>query len=100
LGSDTLARTDQQHAATSRGKPLAWGLAIVFVLSMVMATGPGVLLVNRPETVLGIPLVYAWGIFWYLVQVAVALFAYFKLWRESTDEDTQTSSSPVKGDQR
>jgi hypothetical protein len=68
-------------------------LALIFALSMIMGTGPGVLIVNRPETFMGLPLVYTWGILWYLVLVAVALVAYFALWR-SDDEHTASDSSP------
>lgn len=68
-------------------------LAFVFALSMVLGTGPGVLLVNRPETIAGIPLVYAWGILWYVVQVAVVLIAYFTIWDASADESAPESSS-------
>ena len=56
------------------------------VLSMLMGTGPGVLLVNRPTTIGGLPLVYVWGIGWYLVLVAVALIAYFVLWKNDAAE--------------
>ena len=68
-------------------------LAIVFALSMVLGTGPGVLLVNRPESIAGVPLVYAWGILWYVVQVAVVLIAYFTVWNASADKSAPESSS-------
>ncbi len=53
-----------------------------------MGTGPGVWLVNRPTQVLGIPLLYAWAILWYLVEAGVVIAAYFLVWRspkESSD---------------
>ena len=53
---------------------------------MILGTGPGVVLVNRPETVGGIPLVYAWGILWYVVLVVIAIVAYRWLWNSESDE--------------
>ncbi len=61
-------------------------LAVVFVLSIILGAGPGVLLVNRPETIVGVPLVYAWGILWYIVQVIVVLIAYFTTWKQAAED--------------
>jgi len=63
---------------------------------MILGVGPGVLLVNRPETILGIPLLYAWGLLWYFVQVGIAVVAYVYLWRTSPVEATpsETEESP------
>ena len=66
-------------------KRLGLVLAAVFALSMIMGTGPGVLLVNTPKPWLGLPSVCTWGILWYLVQAAVAVVAYLFLWRDSSD---------------
>ena len=84
-------------ASDNRNKTLSIILGIFFALSMILGTGPGVLLVNRPETFWGIPLVYAWGIFWYLVQVIVVLIAYFTVWVPTSDEQESTTSSSTKG---
>jgi hypothetical protein len=66
---------------------------------MLLGAGPGILLVNRPDTFLGIPLVYAWAICWYLVQVAVAFIAYFALWSsEPGDEGDGTAARRAEGD--
>ena len=59
---------------------LGWILTAAFAFAMFMAVGPGVLLVNRPDTFIGLPLLYAWGIFWYLVIVVIALAAYRFVW--------------------
>jgi hypothetical protein len=67
-------------------KGLTITLVVVFVLSMVLGTGPGVLLVNRPEAIGGVPLVYAWGTLWYVVQVVVVLIAYFTIWKSSREQ--------------
>lgn len=68
---------------------LTWFLSILFAMSLVMGAGPGVLLVNRPERLLGLPIVYVWGLFWYAVQAAVIVLAYRFLWR---DADTNADS--------
>jgi membrane protein implicated in regulation of membrane protease activity len=78
-------------------RPLSWILAALFALSMVMGTGPGVLLVNRPDALFGVPLIFAWGIFWYLVQVAIVLVAYFAIWKSAGDPDGRPSSETKKG---
>ena len=33
----------------------------------------------------GLPVIYVWGPFWYVVQFAVILYAYKYLWREGED---------------
>jgi len=60
---------------------LGYVLAGVFAFAMIMAVGPGVLLVSRPIMVLGLPLLHVWAIAWYFVIVAVAMVAYFCIWR-------------------
>ena len=73
---------------------LATTLFVLFCVTMLMGVGPGVLLVNRPGTFLGIPLLYAWGLLWYGVQVGIVVTAYVFLWREPrTDEAEQTPES-------
>lgn len=72
--------------AEGKGR-LAIVLAAVFLVAMVMGSGPGLYLVNPdpsdPQarfTVLGLPTIYAWGLLWYGVQLMAVLTAYFKLW--------------------
>lgn len=73
---------------TRKPSRLGLVLAALFIFSLIMAVGPGVLLVNRPTTVCGIPLVYAWGLLWYAVIVAIAVIANTCLWsRHQTYED-------------
>ena len=82
-----MTTEDDSHALQCRKySPLAWTLFFIVVVSMLMGTGPGVLLVNQPTTIGGLPLVYVWGICWYLVLVAVALVAYFILWKNDAAE--------------
>lgn len=59
----------------------AWGLTIAFVVALLMGPGPGTMLVNTAEPFLGVPTLYAWGMLWYLVEVAVVVLAYFFVWR-------------------
>lgn len=66
-------------------------LCAAFALS-VLAIGPGIYLVNPnpadPNSrflFLGMPIIYAWAVFWYLVQAAVILTAYFFLWNAGAE---------------
>ncbi len=78
---------------TSR-KRLAQVLAAVFVLSMIMGAGPGVLLVNTPEPWLGLPSVCTWGLFWYSVQAVVAVCAYLFVWRDPQVGSASSDNCP------
>jgi hypothetical protein len=60
-----------------------------FVVAMIMGPGPGLRLINPDAsdpnaifTFLGIPTVYAWGLFWYVIQLIAIIVAYKKLWKE------------------
>ena len=87
-------------AKVARSK-LSIALAAVFCLSVIMGTGPGVLLVNRPESIGGIPLVYAWGIFWYCVQVAVVIVASLTVWRSTgVAESCRTHNTPSRPERK
>ena len=67
-------------------------LFLVFALAMVMGPGPGLRLINPEPTaaresllILGVPVVYAWGLFWYGVQAAVVVSACLTIWKPSED---------------
>lgn len=83
------------HKVPDSGKRrLGWAVAAVFVVAMVMGSGPGLRLVNPdaadPQAVFtlwGLPKIYAWGLLWYAVQLAAILTAYFKLWSQEEVED-------------
>ncbi len=64
---------------------IPWIVALSVVL--LMSVGPGVLLVNRPETVLGLPLIYAWALFWYLVICVIAWRMDRLFWRKDRLEE-------------
>jgi len=74
-------------------RALAVGLTVAFLLATLMGAGPGVYLINPDPAdpgsrflLAGVPIVYAWGLFWYAVQLGVVLVAYFCLW---TRDDTK-----------
>jgi hypothetical protein len=73
-------------SAQSR-KRLRAVLIVVFAIAIVMGAGPGLYLVNPDPsdpgtnvTWLGVPIVYAWVILWFLVQACVVVVAYLFLW--------------------
>lgn len=66
-------------SVTSRRR-LGWILAAIFGLAMLLGPGPGMLLINEPRSFLGIPQLYAWGLLWYVVEVAVVVAAYLWVW--------------------
>ena len=60
---------------------------------MLMGSGPGIRLFN-PDisdphavfTIFGMPKIYVWGLFWYVIQLAALLVAYFKIWKNEVLE--------------
>ena len=67
---------------SNRLKAILIGL---FLFALLMGPGPGLYLVNgyasQGGSVLGIPILYAWVVFWFVVEAGVVLAAYFKLWK-------------------
>jgi len=68
-------------------KRLGVALGVVFMLALVMGPGPGIYLVNPDPsdpgarfTLWGMPIIYVWAVFWFFVQAAVVLLAYFLVW--------------------
>ena len=61
-------------------------LIMAFVVAMLMGVGPGVMLVNKPKSILGLPWLYAWGLIWYFVHMVIVTTAYFLLWNPSTSD--------------
>ena len=62
-------------------------LSGIFLFSIIMGPGPGLYLVNPDEanagaTFLGAPILYAWAVFWFLVQASVVVVAYCTVWKE------------------
>ena len=79
----------RMHAQTKRRT--GWILAIAFIVALLMGPGPGMLLVNRPTAICGIPALYAWGLLWYAVEVVIVVLAYFLVWG---DEGATHRNSP------
>ena len=70
-------------------KTLSILLAVVFLVAVTMGSGPGIRLINPDPTdpqavftILGLPKIYVWGLWWYVVQLGAILIAYFKLWKD------------------
>jgi hypothetical protein len=90
------------NKSSSGRKRLTITLSVIFALAVVMGAGPGVYLVNpdadNPDatfTFLGMPVIYAWVTFWFLVQAIVVLVAYYRLWGSSpTDDSQRTEKAP------
>ncbi|HIG54851.1 MAG TPA: hypothetical protein EYG11_16330 [Candidatus Latescibacteria bacterium] len=67
-------------------------LIFLFLLAVFMGAGPGLYLIN-PDPLdpkadflaFGLPVIYVWGLCWYVVQFAVILYAYKHLWRADDD---------------
>lgn len=72
-------------------------LSAIFVFALVMGAGPGVYLVNphpgaprAAYTLCGMPVIYAWAVFWFAVQAATVVAASVLLW--NTDEPQRPQS--------
>ncbi len=69
----------------------------MFVLALIMGAGPGIYLINPdpndPEAVrfiYGMPIVYVWASFWFIVQASAVALSYFLIWKNSP-EPTETT---------
>jgi hypothetical protein len=67
-------------------------LFLLFFLAMIMGSGPGLYLINpdpaAPKAAFlfgGLPIIYAWGLLWYAVQLGVIIRAYTAYWQEGDD---------------
>ena len=88
------------NGPSRRPRRLVVILSVIFVLAVVMGTGPGIYLVNPnpndPQgviTFLGLPILYAWIVWWFLVQAAVILVAYYHLWDGGESDGPGSSDS-------
>ena len=77
---------------SERKKRLSIWLSIAMVIAMIMGPGPGLRLVNpdindpnASYIVLGIPIIYAWGILWFVVQLVIVVVAYRTIWVEEEE---------------
>jgi predicted membrane protein len=79
-------------------KKLFRKLIYLFIFAYLMSNGPGVLLVNKPVLIAGIPILYLWALGWAIVQIALIIYAYYKLWRDETDDETAPGQSQPAGE--
>ena len=68
----------ESRAISARAKCLL----LIFLGTIVMGPGPGVLLVNGKGPIFGMPAVYTWLVGWWIIQVSVVVVAYFTVWRK------------------
>ena len=68
-----------------RGK-LETVLIVIFLIALVMGPGPGSLLINphgsEPMFWFGMPALYVWAVFWFLVQASTILIAATLIWKK------------------
>lgn len=82
---------------TKRRSKLGLILTVVFFAAMLMGPGPGLRLIN-PDiedpnatfVVFGLPIVYLWGIVWYVVLVAIVCVAYFTVWADECKDESSS----------
>lgn len=65
-----------------RRRRLAGSLAAIFFLAMIMGAGPGIWLVNGRGPVFGIPVIYLWVVFWFVVQASAVVTAFLTIWKK------------------
>ncbi|MBT3471093.1 MAG: hypothetical protein HOD72_03300 [Opitutae bacterium] len=68
-------------------------LTVLFIFATLMGPGPGLYLANNlaaetsMATVMGIPVIYAWVAFWFMVQAGVIMVASQKIWKAKDEPD-------------
>ncbi len=75
----------------SSRRKLGVAVTIVFVVALIMGPGPGVMLVQE-TSFMGFPAVYAWGLFWYAVEVIAVVVAFFFVWKDEPDDGSSADS--------
>lgn len=64
-------------------------LSIIFLLSLVLGPGPGATLIDgtreNPSIWFGIPALYVWVVFWFLVMAGCIVTAALTIWSKDTD---------------
>ena len=67
-------------------RKLATVLIVIFLIALVMGPGPGSLLINphdsEPMFWFGMPALYVWAVFWFLVQASTILIAATLIWKK------------------
>lgn len=57
-------------------------LIILFFFAMIMGAGPGIYLVNGRGPFLGVPVIYAWVVFWFAIQAGTVVIAFKTIWNK------------------
>ena len=75
----------------SKREKLAIVLIVIFLFALIMGPGPGSLLINshgsEPRFWLGMPALYVWAVFWFLIEAGVIIIADKFIWkREDKNE--------------
>lgn len=62
-------------------------LTVIFLLALVLGPGPGAELIDgtadSPNIWLGVPALYLWVVFWFLVMAACIVTAAFTVWKDT-----------------
>ena len=80
MSAPETASSESSADQAKRHKLGVW-LSVIFAAAIILGPGPGILLVNTPTSILGLPAVYAWGLLWYVVEVGVVIAFYKCVWR-------------------
>ena len=76
---------DPDPPSIKSSRKLAWILSSLFLFALVMGPGPGLYLINdyaaEGGTLLGMPALYFWAVFWCAVESAVVVAAYKLVWK-------------------
>ena len=77
----------------SKQKRLTIILSTIFFIAIMAGLGPGLALINPDPAdpnarfiIFGLPLIYVWAVFWFIVQASVVVVAYFCLWGKDTED--------------
>ena len=67
--------------AEGSGKRVGIILVSLFFFAMIMGAGPGIYLINGKGPVFGVPIIYAWVVFWFLIQASAVIIAFKTVWK-------------------
>jgi hypothetical protein len=75
------------HNKAQRKSRLTKILGALFLFAIIMGPGPGLYLINgyaeSGGALFGVPVLYAWCVFWFVVETVVVLIASKTLWNKS-----------------